>query len=248
MEILVVFSENNRELGTVEISELTGFHKATTSRTLATLAEYGLVYHSDKTKKYGLGALAYKLGRSQRSQAMQRFVDILGPHIDRLRDKIDETISLELWTGNRTIACHLAESRRPLRVVMPPADILPIYAPAGAKAILSFINLAEVEQLLEDEFDVFTENTISTKSELLRHLTEYNKQGYAIDNQELHAGIYAIGVPVFDCQSRAVAAVSAVMPATRITEARELEIIGELKRTAKTLGKEIKKNNLRSDY
>lgn len=50
LEILVAFAENRRELGTSEISALTGFHKATTSRILGSLLEYGLVVQNVETK------------------------------------------------------------------------------------------------------------------------------------------------------------------------------------------------------
>ncbi|MFT5767821.1 MAG: IclR family KDG regulon transcriptional repressor [Halioglobus sp.] len=242
LEILVTFADNDRELGTVEVSELTGIHKATASRILSTLLGYGLVSQSDETKKYNLGPLAYRLGTSQASQAIREFVLLSQSYIDELRDKVMETISLELWTENKTVACYLAESRNPLRVAMAPADVLPLHAPAGAKAILSYVSSERLERLLPDEFTRFTDNTITSKADLLLRLGEFNKQGYSIDNEELHHGIYAIGVPIFDYLSKPVAAVSAVVPASRITVEREAEIVAQLKRTSRMISKAIKKN------
>jgi DNA-binding IclR family transcriptional regulator len=242
LEILVTFADSDRELGTVEVSDLTGIHKATTSRILSVLVDYGLVAQNDESKKYNLGPLAYRLGVSQTSQLIHSFVTLSSGHIDKLRDKLSESISLELWTENKTIACYLAESREPLRVAMMPADVLPLHAPAGAKAILSFVSQDHLERLLPDELPAYTENTITSKSELLLRLGEFNKQGYSIDNEELHSGIYAIGVPVFDHLSRPVAAISAVMPATRVTQDREVEIVTELKRTSRILSKMIKES------
>lgn len=248
LEILVTFADNNRELGTVEVSELTGFHKATTSRILANLLDYGLVSQEDKTKKFRLGPLAYRLGVSQTSQSIQAFVDVSKPHIDRLRDKMGETISLEVWTGNSTVACYLAESRNILPVKLYPADVLPLHAPAGAKAILSFVGVEQIDRLLDEEFEGFTENTIISRDELHLRLIEYNKQGYAIDNAELHPEIYALGVPVFDYLSQPVAAVCAVMPLTRITEQREAEIVSELKKTANVIAREVNKKRMLYPY
>lgn len=141
LEILVTFADSNKELGTVEVSELNGFHKATTSRILANLLDYGLVSQDDKTKKFTLGPLAYRLSVSNTSLSIQAFVDVSKLYIDHLRDNISETISLEIWTGNNTVACYLAESRNILRVKLLPADVLPLHAPAGAKAILSFVGV-----------------------------------------------------------------------------------------------------------
>jgi len=246
LEILVTFADNNRELGTVEVSELTGFHKATTSRILSTLLDYGLVSQEDRTKKFNLGPLAYRLGVSKTSQSIQAFVDVTKPRIDLLRDKINETISLEVWTGNNTVACYLAESRNPLRVAMLPADVLPLHAPAGAKAILSFLCVDQINRLLDEELESYTEKTITLRDELHDRLVQYNKQGYAVDNEELHPGIYAIGVPVFDYLHKPVAAIVAVMPATRMSEKREEEIVSELRRTSRYVANEI--NQKRSLY
>lgn len=246
LEILDVFAEHNRELGTVEVSELTGFHKATTSRILATLVEYGMVTQEGKSKKFNLGPLAYRLGISKTSQCIQAFVDVSKARIDLLRDKINETISLEVWTGNSTIACYRAESRNPLRVLMQPADVLPLHAPAGAKAILSFLSVNHINKLLGDELESYTENTITLKEELHRKLVKYNKQGYSIDNEELHPGIFAVGVPVFDYLHKPVAAIVAVMPATRVSEKRVAEIVAELRKTSTFIATQI--NEKRSLY
>jgi IclR family KDG regulon transcriptional repressor len=240
LEILVTFADSDTELGTVEVSQLTGIHKATTSRILSTLLEYGMVSHNDETRKYNLGPLAYRLGSSQSSQTIHTFVSLAQEHIEKLRDRLSETISLEVWTGNKTIACYLAESRNPLRVAMMPADILPLHAPAGAKAILSFICNEQLDRLLPEEFPAFTENTVTTKHDLLIRLKEFNRQGYSIDNEELYPGIYAIGVPIFDYLSKPVAAISAVVPATRINDSQILEIVDELKKTSRIISKKIK--------
>lgn len=242
LEILVAFSDSDRELGTVEISEITGFHKATTSRILATLASYGLVTQEGKNKKFNLGPLAYKLGISKASQSIQALVNVSKPRIDLLRDNINETISLEVWTGNSTIACYLAESRNPLRVSMLPADLLPVHAPAGAKAILSFLRVDQINKLLDEELDSFCDNTITLKEELHRKLIKYNKQGYSVDNEELHLGIFAIGVPIFDYLHKPIAAVVAVMPATRVNEQRVAEIVKELKKTSSYIAGQVNEN------
>lgn len=121
--------------------------------------------------------------------------------------------------------------------------MLPPHAPAGAKAILSFIAEDQVGRILNEKFAVFTENTISSKGELLRRLAEYNRQGYAVDNEELYPGIYAIGVPIFDYVSKPVAAVCAVMPSMSIDQTKEARIVPELKKTARIISKQLKNSH-----
>ena len=244
LEILIAFAESNHELGTVELSELTGIHKATTSRILSTLLDFGIVTKNFETRKYYLGPLVYRLATTRSSQWISALVALSKPHIDELRDRIDENISLEVWAENKTIACYIAECKNPVRVAEMAVDVLPLHAPAGAKAILSFISVEHVKRLLPERFPKLTENTTTTRSEFLSRLKAFNKQGYSVDNEELYNGVYALGVPVFDQLSRPVSAVSAILPATRAVEEREAEIVNELKRTSRIISGELKKGRI----
>ena len=239
LELLISFADVDHELGTVEVSGLSGLHKATVSRILATLHDYGMVSQNDETKKYSLGPLAYRLGRSQACQSITALTSLARPYVDALRDSLGESISFEVWTENKTVACYLAESDNPLRVAMPSADVLPLHAPAGAKAILAFVCEEHLDRLLPDSFPKFTDFTISSKDALLSRLVQFNKQGYAVDNQELYLGIYAVGVPVLDHLSRPVAAISAVIPISRVTPEQEAEVVKQLKSTTRALSKAI---------
>ena len=169
-------------------------------------------------------------------------MDISSGYIDELRDRIGESVSLEVWTEGKTVACYVAESRNPLRVAMAPADILPLHAPAGAKAILSHIPEESLGRLLPESLPSLTANTITSRVELLKRLREYNRQGYSVDNEELHPGIYALGVAVFDSVHKPVAAISAILPSSRISENRETEIVQELKRAARKISKKVCEN------
>ena len=57
LEILLTFTKTSDALGNGEISRLTGFHKATTSRILSTLVSYGALDHDEETRKYSVGPL-----------------------------------------------------------------------------------------------------------------------------------------------------------------------------------------------
>ena len=242
LEILIAFIEGDHEMGTVEVSELTGIHKATTSRILATLVDYGMVTQNYETRKYNLGPLAYRFAITQFSRAISAIVNVSRQHIDELRDRVDESISLEMWAENKTIACYMAESRNPLRVAEMKVDVLPLHAPAGAKAILAFVSIDHVGRLLPEEFPKLTNNTITSKTELLSRLEVFNQQGYSVDNEEFYDGVYAIGVPIFDYLGQPIAAIVAVLPVARITPEREQVIVKDLKKTARVIGRDVKAN------
>jgi len=244
LEILLKFADVDAEVGTQELSQLTGIHKATVSRILGTLCNYGMVSQNYETKKYYLGPMAYRLGRSRSSQFISAFASLSQKYIDQLRDVVKDTVSLEIWTENKTVVCYRAESTEPLRVAMTPADVLPLHAPAGAKAILSHVGEEQVKRLLPLNLVKYTDRTIACRDVLLDRLVDYNKQGYAIDDQELHPGIYAVGVAIFDGIRKPIAAVSVVMPASRVSADRKDMIVQHLKATSRAISKAINESGM----
>jgi DNA-binding IclR family transcriptional regulator len=55
LEILLAFTPNNQEMGTMELSNKLGFHKSTVSRLLRVLTFYGFLQQDSKTKKIYAG-------------------------------------------------------------------------------------------------------------------------------------------------------------------------------------------------
>ena len=110
LEILLAFQPNNTPVGTIELSKKLGFHKATTSRILLTLAEYGFLHQDIETKQFSLGQKVYELGMVMADSSINKVVHVARPYVDGLRDELNETIALEVWSGNGTVAAYEAES------------------------------------------------------------------------------------------------------------------------------------------
>ena len=99
LQILLTFAPHNQELGTTEVSDLLGFHKATTSRVLLTLAEHGFLQQDPTTKRFSLGPSIHTLGLALTRSLDSGLVQIAKPYVDALRDEIDEAVGLERWSG-----------------------------------------------------------------------------------------------------------------------------------------------------
>jgi DNA-binding IclR family transcriptional regulator len=235
LEILLAFAPHNQELGTTELSEKLNFHKATTSRILLTLAEYGFVQQNPNTKKFGLGQAVHKLGSALSESLSNGFVQIAKPYLDELRDKLDETITLELWSGDSTVMTYIAESSHPVRVAGRIGDRLPFHAAAGAKAILSFAAPHRVEALLQEELERLTPTTVTDPEHFKQQLLTFKQQGFAIDYEEIDIGICAVGAPIFNHQHQAFAAVVVVTPTQRLADLPDSLNVTALKQTAQAI-------------
>ena len=95
LQILLTFIPGNQEMGTVEISQKLGFHKATVSRILANLTKFGFIQQNLQTKKFRLGHSSLNLGHAvSQSVSNNHITHLAKPFIDNLRDSIRETLSL----------------------------------------------------------------------------------------------------------------------------------------------------------
>ncbi len=247
VKLLLALSKEQHEIGTTELARKLGLHKATVSRILVKLAEYGFVYKNKETRKYWLGPAIYRLGMTLTDVNFKQVLQVARPHVDLLRDKVQETVTLEIWLGNSTVTTYSALSDHPLKVI-PPGALLAPHAAAGAKAILSCTNSARVDALLQGELEQITPNTITDPDQLKIKLEEYFKQGYAVDDQEMHIGIYAISAPFFDQLKQPMGAITILLPSSRSKERLNTDNIAKLKSTSALISRELAANHVRSSY
>ena len=171
LEILLIFTPHNNEMGTVEISKKLGFHKATVSRDLLILTRYGFLQRDSQTKLFRLGPSAIALGLAVTRSVNNNMTYIAKPYLDDLRDKIGETIVLEVLSGEYTIMAYIAEGPGPIRIRGSVGDTRPLHAAAGAKAILAFSKPeVHIRHIKKENMPPFTPNTITDTEVLKRQL------------------------------------------------------------------------------
>ena len=245
IRILITLAKENQEVGTTSLGKKLDIHKATVSRLLMKLAEHEFVYKNKETGKYWLGPAIYQLAMTMADVNFNEILHLARTHIDELRDTLQETVTLEIWLGNSTVPTYSALSDHPLKVELPPGEILPLHTAAGAKAILSYIHDERVDMLLKGELEQITPNSITDKQELRERLVEYNKQGFATDKEELHLGISAVAVPIFNSIRQPIAAIVVLMPSSRFNEKLDPSLINKLKKKAAVIGTEMMKRGIR---
>lgn len=237
--ILSCFIPYNQELGTHEISKRLGYHKATVNRILLTLAKHGYLSQNSQTKKFSLGPVAVDIGQAVNQALRTNFLFIAKPFIDKLRDDLGETVTLEVTTGKRVFMAYIAEGPQLVRLAGRVGEIVPINAAAGAKAILAFSPKDMILKFFDVEFQKYTPNTITSHKMYLAHLDEIRAQGYALDIEEIAPGTVAIAVPVFNHEGIPVAALIVAGPPQRIPVKYDSEIISALKATAELISAKL---------
>ena len=112
LEILLAFTPDNRPLRTVEISHRLAMNKATVNRILITLKNKGFVAQDQTTRRYRLGPSTALLGRAVKQSLDGRLVALAKPYLDGLRDKVGETVHLEVLFDDRIFLTYSARGPR----------------------------------------------------------------------------------------------------------------------------------------
>jgi len=239
LTILSCFTPYNQEMGTVEIGQKLGFHKATVSRILWNLAKHGFLTQNSQTKKFMLGPSVMELARAVNQSLRTNLILIAKPFVDDLRDRLKETVILEVLSGESTYMAYIAEGPRLVRLAGSVGDRVPVHAAAGAKAILAFSSSEIRRSLLNGKLHRFTTHTITDKVKLRRQLREIKALGIAFDYEEIDEGTSALGAPIFNHEETPVAAVVVAGPSQRITADLDSKMVTELKHIASKISAQL---------
>lgn len=220
------------------IAKAIGLTQATTHRLLQSLVAEHMVEQDAATKRYRLSidffALAAQAGNSMDLRGLCR------PAMLRLCASLGDTIFLLVRSGFDAVCLDRSEGPFPIRSFT--GDIggrVALGMGQGGMAILAFLPEAEREEVIRynlprvREFGVYDEVYLRTEIERVREL------GYAGRNTNLLDGMAGVGVPVFDREGRAVAALSVGTLSSRLTPDRLPTVADLLKREAKAIGLQI---------
>ncbi|SFF01959.1 transcriptional regulator, IclR family [Paenibacillus algorifonticola] len=210
LDILICFTAG-KDLVMTEIAERTGLHKSTVHRMLATLEDKGFIERDRVTDRYRLGMRVWEL-----SAHLSRTDDpavIWQPEMERLRDKLGETVSIYVRDGSERIRIQAVQSNQPVRRVAPIGARLPLYAGASSKVLIAYADPLVREEIFGDPSWLFTIDLDQYKMQL----ADITEQGYATSFEEREPGAAAFSAPIFGREGKLVAALSVSGPASRMT-------------------------------
>ena len=240
LTILNLFYPYNQELSTSEISKILGYHKATISRTILLLKEYGFLEQNKQNKKFALGPSIAILNLSINRSLENQLTKIAKPYLNKLRDSIRETVVLEVLSGRTTVRAYFIEGPGPLNMTDNSGYRLPINAAAGAKSILAHLDPNTWDYLLGNDLPRQTASTITDPNQLKKQLRKIKSDGIAFDMGEFDPDVRAMGAPIFNAEGIPVAAVVIVGLAGRFEMDKNSRKAIQVKKTAKEISEHLK--------
>ncbi len=216
-----------------ELGEILGIPQSSLYGLLQTVVAARWLVFDDETKRYFVGVKMWEAG--QRFKRSREVTIRTRQHLLAAQRTLGETIQLGILDDLDIVYIDKVEGARPLRLVSEVGSRLPAYVTAIGKALLAELP----EQQLFDRFagetlEGYTDETITSGDELIKHLGTVRSSGYATDHGEYTPGVFCVAVPIRDATGRAVAAMSCSVPQALVDlgETDEDEIAAVLQQQA----------------
>lgn len=226
-------AESNNGLGVVRIADLTGRDKGQVSRTLATLAEAGLVARDPSTQSYRLGYQLYALAARTLES---RLVREAAPFLRRIVIATHETAHLCVLRGDNVLTLTSELSEYAFRGVGWEGVSAAAWRTSSGRVLISDRSeedlrrwydlhgrdrpvtgpLSPVMQeagaaLPQEGTPLFTEF-----SGLLGEIQRIRTRGFATVDEEFELGVVGASAPVYDFRGSIAAAINVSAPKSRV--------------------------------
>lgn len=232
--ILDLLQDNPKGLGVTELANRLDVAKSTVHRLLMSLQKKKYVVKTGD--KYLLGLKCLEIGEAMSSRLDVRAT--ASPILEALSKKTKETVHLVTMDEGEVVYIDKKESEAVIRMFSQIGKRAPVHCTGVGKAMLAFYPEKQIEDILDKHpMEKFTANTITTKEEMILHLAEIRKEGWALDDEEHEEGIKCAAAPVFNRMGEVEAAISIAVPMMRVKN-KEFEMyISEIKTASQEISK-----------
>lgn len=198
LAILGCFTPERSVLGIAELADELGMSRSTTHRYVITLVALGFLEQCSN-RKYRLGLGVTDLGMSALNSTALR--DHSRAYLEELRQRSSYTVSLAVLDGAEILYVDRARSFRrgqnKIDLNLRVGSRLPAHCTAMGKVLLAFLPEADqLKAIAQMELTKRGPNTITTKKALLAELEHVREEGFAVNDEELAAGLISIAVAV----------------------------------------------------
>ena len=215
LDVLEALGSASGPVGLSELARTLDADNGHVHRLLAALRNRGYVHRDEANKTYTLGA-----GVVQLAGSLLRNMDLVSlarPLMLDLMKVTGESVHL----AHRTITggVYIAQERLARKITVETEIGAPVvvHSTSTGKALYCRDSAEDLGQVIDlDALERFTDHTITDPDELLRDLAATAQRGFALDNEELNAGVRCVASPVVGIDGDVRASIGISGPATRL--------------------------------
>jgi DNA-binding IclR family transcriptional regulator len=202
--ILRALASTHRSLPLKDLAKLAGIHPGKAHRYLVSLTRSELVTQDEATGHYGVGPAAIALGL-----AGMHSIDVVRTAtaaLPSLRDEINETVLLAMWSPHGPVVFALEESDRPVTMNIRVGSILPLLKTATGKVFATYLPRDTTTDLLNTELKAMS----YSHANIGKLLEDVRRHGISSVTEDLVPGVKAIAAPLFDYKKQIVGVIGAL--------------------------------------
>jgi IclR family acetate operon transcriptional repressor len=203
-EVLHAYQHDERAMTISELARRTGIPKASTSRIVSEMLEYGFLERDGNEIR--LGIRLFELGQqASRPTHLRKFAH---PHMTELMKATGQTVHLAVLEGAEVVYIQILRSRLTPPLPSRLGGRLPAYATGVGKALLAFAPSELVDEVCAGELSPLGPRTITDPALLRRELDAIRANRVAYEREESTANVGCAAAPIINASGVAIAALS----------------------------------------
>lgn len=213
LAVIRSFSRDKPTMTLSDVAREADLTRAAARRFLLTLQTLG--YVGSNGRQFFLRPRVLELGYAYLSSFS--VADIAQQHLEELAEELHESCSASVLDGSDIVYVARASTNRIMTISLSVGTRLPAYATS--------MGLVQLAQLPPDDLDGYfeatdleplTERTVTDQAALRELLVTVRRQGYAMVDQQLEAGVRSVAVPLHSADGAVVAAVNTSAHSSRV--------------------------------
>ena len=212
LTILNCFRENQSEMGIKDLAGQLALPQTVVARLVATLVQFGYLYQNPQTKKYLLGIAAFTLGLN--AELALPLKHTASPFLERLAQASKETVSLNIVDPVTMDGVCIASIDSPAQIKLTTrvGSVRPLHRGASRKVLLAYM-----EGWQQDQYMTRLNLDAASQRLLRSEIAEIRERGYAVSEEELDEGAFAVAAPVLSKDGKLLAGIALAGPLFRKT-------------------------------
>jgi IclR family pca regulon transcriptional regulator len=214
LDILSLFGPESPSLSLAEIARQSGSIPSTALRLIMTLVDLDFLEELPESGRYRPSLAALKVGHAALATSALRA--LARPVLERVHRASGECVTLGVPIGRDILLVDSLASSDALAIRIQPGSRFPAHCTAVGKAILAASGSgAAAAALAGRAVEKLGPRTIVSVRELEAALAAARKNGFAIQDEELAAGMRSVAAPVIGVGGTADAGIGIVLAAAR---------------------------------
>jgi DNA-binding IclR family transcriptional regulator len=231
LALMLAFSAERSSLTARELATATGIALPSVYRYITLLRETGLLA-GDERGSYRLSARLIGLARA--AEAAESIIDIADPFMRELAAQTGETVILVRLIGRSAVCVHRVESAQRLRIAFEPGQPMPLERGASARLLLAGLTPEQRRSHLA----ALAERDPEGAALLERKAAQAAEQGYAVSEEELEKGVWAVSAPVFQGK-RMTAVITVPSPLVRAPAPLQDKLLAQVRAAAQAISEAV---------